>query len=71
VVFDFRDSGKGNFYDCAVSTKHFDARGRQRLRAFHTTNCTPDSPPISGDDLYVVLAVKGLECGERFGYFHV
>ena len=60
VVFDFGDCWKRNFYDPAIRTKYFDAGGGQCLRAFHTPDRASDSPPISSDDFYVVLAVQGL-----------
>ena len=71
MVFDFGDGRKRDFYDLTVGTLHFDAGGRQGLSGFHTPNCSPDPPPIDRNDLYVVFTVKGLKCGESFGYFHV
>lgn len=71
MVFDFSDGRERNFDDLAVGHLHFDAGGRQCLGGFHTPNRSPDPPPIGCDDLYVVFAVERLQCGERFGYFHV
>lgn len=60
MVFDFCDGREGNFYDLAVGTFNLDAGGRQGLCGFHTSDSSPDSPPIRRNDLYVVFTVKGL-----------
>ena len=69
MVLDFSDRREGNFYNCAVGAEHFDARSSESLSGFHTSNRTPDSPPIGRNDLDVVFPVKGLKCGECFSYF--
>ena len=69
MILDFGDRRERDFYDRAVGAEHFNARSRKSLSGFHTPNRAPDSPPISRDDLYVILTVKGLKCRECFSYF--
>ncbi len=57
VVFDFRDCGKRNFYYLTGRGLDFYAGRRQRLRRFHASNCTADTPAVRGYDFYIALAI--------------
>ncbi len=59
-----------NFDYLAVGAFHLDAGFGERLRGLHAAHYAAHARAVACDYLYVVFAVKRLQCCECFGYFH-
>src|ERR1041385_853300 len=60
MIFDFRDRRERDLYNFTVCALHLDARCSQCLSSLHAAHNAAHALSINRDDLYVVLAVKGL-----------
>ena len=60
MTLNLGDAWEGDFYDLTVGAEYLHARCCESLSGFHAAHYSPYPAPIGGDDLDVVLAVKGL-----------
>jgi len=70
VVFDLRDRRERNLHDLAICNLDLYAGSGEGLGGFHAANCSTHAPPVGRYDLYIVLAIKGLQSCECLGDFH-
>jgi len=60
MALDLCNRWEGDLNDLPVRAEHLDAWRGERLRGFHTANCTPYSSAISSNDFNVVFPVERL-----------
>jgi hypothetical protein len=70
VVYDFGDSGEGDFDYLAVGALDLDARRGQCLSGFHAADDAAHAVTVRCYDLDVVFAVERAQGCEGFGDFH-
>jgi len=71
VIFNLGNRREWNLYDLTVGAFDLHTRRGQGLSCFHTFNRAAHSLAIGSNNLDVVLAVKGLQRGECFGYLQL
>ena len=70
VVFDLRNRREWYLHDLAVCNLHLYAGSGEGLGGFHAANCATHAPAVGRYNLYIVLAIKGLQSCECLGDFH-